>query len=115
MERLTKNLNPIYVLTEEMEKEYITDKIKKLTNKLGEYEDLEEQIGCPLEVIIKAQINKKIYVNSEYYKDKTCEIEISKDNFFPNFEFKSFTDDYMYDYYFKDYKKTWWLKEDRSE
>lgn len=79
-------------------------------DKLGKLEDLEEQLGCPLEVVVKA-INKGIFsedlpsgkivmwhglrlsrVETEWYlsNEKIC-------------------------VGLKDYKKTWWLKEDRSE
>ena len=93
----------------------------KVYNKLGRIEDLEEQIGCPLEVVFKAltngfkfiisshklgtqnqRVNQMIYCDYAYlyYANDVKEWCISTIN------------DY---FYLKDYKKTWWLKEDKSE
>ena len=109
MERLTYNLHPLYTLTEEMQKEYIENKIKKLTDKLGKYEDLEEQIGCPLEV------RCKIY-DSNYVYTKDGEkwiITFADETHFIAVYDKAITHDRKFTY--SDYKRTWWLKADRSE
>lgn len=73
------------------------------------YNQLTEQLGCPVEVAIKA-LEQSFYVKGKLYKgivrliynpiDKDYELELVDEN------------DFVYLY---DYKKTWWFKEDRSE
>lgn len=80
-----------------------------LYNKLGKLEDLEEEVGCPLEVLGKVIKNEYVVVEDKKgelifklaiiknekiwikWKGKECYLPI------------------------EDYKKTWWLKEDKSE
>ena len=115
MERLTRNLHPIYVLTEEMEKEYIDDKIKKLTNKLGKYEDLEEQIGCPLDVLFKALKNGFFsYVKGADTDDYWArgEFILEYDSWKEDYCFRSITKNGSLGhtrFWAKDHKKTWRL------
>ena len=124
MERLTKNLHPIHVLTEEMEKECITDKIKKLTDKLGKLEDLEEEIRCPLEVVFRA-LKDGFYVDKEQVeKEPAWEnnkgfTQIGCPKYFKlNLWYKTIEVDregHYLEIELSDYKKTWWLKADQSE
>lgn len=83
--------------------------IQCLLNKLGKLEDLEEELGCPLEVLVKAlksgiyrmlENGKIIFETSfklKFYSSGWCLIK-------PKLNFK-----------LEDYKKTWWLKKDKSE
>lgn len=94
---------------------------------LIKYRDLEEQLGCPLEFIFKVLKASKIYiegmnVRSEY--DERFKFHSKRNNYIINpyaIEGKRpeflFIDrwSYGYDLRLKDYKKTWWLKEDKSE
>ena len=86
--------------------------------KLGKLEDLEERIGCSIEVIFRA-LKDGIYTNSnifyngdevEYFKVRGAKLEglsvISNDAPYPECDFTC---------YYKNYKKTWWLKADKSE
>lgn len=116
MERLTRNLHLIYVLTEEMNKEYITDKIKKLTDKVGKYEDLEEEIGCPLEIrcnicdnsVIYDQFGKKWLIRSVFSDTFVAyDYDLYNSKYEPRIRRELF--------YWKEYKQTWWLKLDRSK
>lgn len=85
--------------------------MEELYENLNRYERIEEELGCPLEVVFKAlqngiyfeeskSIGTSIYYHTleyefviEWYKGKEC-----------------------YGYYLlSDYKKTWWLKKDKSE
>ena len=87
------------------------------SEQLAKYKHLEEQIGCPIDVVFKA-INcgiayelKNGLIESEPFAELTecgygyilC-IGESTRRIVENGEFQ-----------LKDYKKTWWLKEDRSE
>lgn len=82
---------------------------QEFINKLGKLEDLEEQIGCPLEVVFKAIYSGIYYIypngnivlersfKLNHYSSGWCLIK-------PKLNFK-----------LEDYKKTWWLKRDKSE
>ena len=85
-------------------------------NKLGKLEDLEEELGCPLEIAFKA-LKDGIYTKEseldkelELYDVRGIELKglgvISKICSYGECDFTC---------YYKDYKKTWWLKENREE
>ena len=91
--------------------------MKRLTNK-----DIEEKLGCPLEVLLKLG---ELEENGEliFIKGKTAsEPEIFEtDDFHVDFSHKrivvfvektEWTDTRVF--YFKDYKKTWWLSETKE-
>ena len=80
-----------------------------LYNKLGKLEDLEEQLGCPLDVVFKATAQKKVFAGTCWLGKLSLEY-ISKDN-----EWWLTNGWTAYSVRLKDYKKTWWLKEDKSE
>lgn len=84
----------------------------EVTHKLGKLEDLEEEIGCPLEVIFKAlghwiydEDGKAWYIEHYYQEHNIYQLHSVRN--FGRIADKKFNT--------KDYKKTWWLKEDRSE
>ena len=104
--------------------------LKELNTK---YKDLEEQIGCSLEVFVKLLFEQKIWIEVDgvmyltEYIDFSVELELQKDetwiNTLEDYGEAEFWAWYM-DYRrfschivlrLKDYKKTWWLKKDRSE
>lgn len=79
-------------------------------NKLGKLEDLEEKLGCPLEVVFKA-LNEGIYIATE------------KIDFFlrPRLYFSDDYKNWCFEFAFggyvvhlKDYQKTWWLKGEKK-
>lgn len=97
-----KNISPNFVASKE----------ELMYEKLGKLEDLEEQIGCPLEVVFKA-LKNGIYVEEgtfEKYDVRGIELRglsvISKICSYGECDFTC---------YYTDYKKIWWLKEDKSE
>ena len=93
------------------ELDYSRDEISKIICKLGKLEDLEEQIGCPLDVVIKA-------MTSQIYYDIASGTGISVQPFLVVNEDGMFVFDTMGDadyIYLNDYKQTWWLKKDRSK
>lgn len=74
------------------------------------YKDLEEQLGCPLEVVVKA------LKNGVYYEDvancmKYMVVDLS---FNLEGDFVLYFDDEER-LLARNYKKTWWLKKDKSE
>lgn len=87
----------------------VKDQIKA-NFKLGKLEDLEEQLGCPLEVVFKA------LQNGVYYEDIANCMKYMPVDLHLNLEgeYVLYFDDEEY-LLTKNYKKTWWLKKDKSE
>jgi len=95
-------------------------KAKEQENENSEYKKLEEEIGCPLKVLFKALKNgiyKYMYfdINNPVFRHFD---ELDTDGEFLFFEYlkhDTYGQEENGDVYLKDYMKTWWLKEDRSE
>ncbi len=89
------------------------DYLEKVYNKLGQLEDLEEELGCQLEVIKK--LRKANYI----YRDDGVGFGFIGINFNDEDKLILYNDDecntFTSDLRLADYKKTWWLKEDKSE
>ena len=82
------------------------------------YKQLEEQLGCPLEVIEQLFSQDFIYfkypANVQIMKVKVCKGLSYGTNL--GWHVTCIYDNIVFEYLsLKDYKKTWWLKEDRSE
>lgn len=93
------------------------------TQILGIYEDIEEELGCPLEVLFKA-LKTTVFTNAEdcYGQElpsglREFEVRLNVKNMslglIHNSMFKG--KEVIRHIPLKDYKKTWWLKEDKSE
>ena len=80
-------------------------------DKLGKLEDLEEQLGCPLEVREKA-IKYGIYIKNIYGEMVNFKVMLVYKNEQMGYYFRFINDGYVL---LADYKKTWWLKENREE
>jgi len=101
--------------------------LDKLLEMATTYEELSKQLGCPLDFIFKVLQAPKIYIDkmnvrSEY--DNSFKFHSKSNNYIINpyaIDGKKpeflFVDRWSsgYDLRLKDYKKTWFLKEDRSE
>lgn len=113
VERLTKKVGNEYLTAEDESEVNWFDFVEKL----GKIEDLEEQIGCPLEVLFRA-LKDGIYAredNSSFYEYQMQEVRgVATDGFIVISESAPYPE-CDWTCYYKDYKKTWWLKEDRSE
>lgn len=100
-------------LTEKLKSgNYICGIIKGgFVDKLGKIEDLEEQLGCPLEVLGKALKNGIYRYNKNYEpnfrKEKVLFLGNENGRYYITW-LGCWTE------YLDNYKKTWWLKEDRS-
>ena len=79
-------------------------------HKLGKLEDIEEELNCPIEVLHEALKNgiygilrgtDKLYNHTVIADDKSL--------------YAIPLDIYDDQWLIKDYKKTWWLREDKSE
>ena len=86
------------------------DTFKPLEEEL-EYADkchnLEQQLGCPLEVLFRA-LRDGIFISDEDFLPHSCLLR-------NDFILVLFDDIYKAEYLLKEYKKTWWLKPDKSE
>lgn len=92
-------------------------------HKLGKLEDLEDELGCPLDVVFKALKDKEIVIKHTYGLDEPIEklkthkisgLQFNKTDFV-FWLYEDIVTDFEFDVNVKDYKKTWWLKEDLSE
>ena len=112
MERLTETRKDPRdtSFTERWETHYTVKKEKKFKafDKLGKLKNLEERIGCPLEVRCKLVDGGYVYDA----KGIGLRVEMIFENYFIGWH--ALTDTSIW-YYYKDYKKTWWLKPDKSE
>ena len=82
----------------------------------AKYKDLEDQLGCPLDVVFKA-LKEGIYTK-ESELDKELELYDVRGIGSRGLEVISKICSYGecdFTCYYTDYKKTWWLKEDKSE
>ena len=100
-------------------------------NKLGKLEDLEQDLGCPLEVVFKAIEDGIVIIGDiDKYGDMTLWLDKKplialvgeKRNFeeprlikYNEWCFSCESGSYSGCVALKDYQKTWWLKSDRSE
>ena len=80
----------------------------KCIDKLGKLEDLEEQLGCPLEVYVTATRSGIYYSIAGVMKH--CYVDVIDAN---KIIFAMKGTNIWFE--LKNYKKTWWLKKDRSE
>lgn len=90
-----------------------------LYNKLGQLEDLQEEIGCPLKVRCEVVPNSYIYTFGTSMETldvitRRKVITISKEGIYISYATASGKERDM-TLPWKAYKKTWWLKADRSE
>lgn len=77
-------------------------------NKLSNLEDLEDELGCPLDVVFKALKDGIYYANNSFTTVILRYCEPLKELYFDTI----YTGVY---FNLNDYKKTWCLKEDLSE
>ncbi len=105
------------------EKQRYKDMWFTTNNSLAKYRKLEEQLGCPLEVLVKAIKNGIWFINEddklEYIDEALCfNTKLNTDKLvFDNYGYycKNIEKLKGNQIYLEDYKKTWWLKEDKSE
>ena len=91
--------------------------ISKALTELKEYKKLEQELGCPLEILIKAQtegffgqVDDKIVHYDTTYNFVVIDFRLNKLQCAIK---RDFTD--VITFFTFDYKKTWWLREDKSE
>ena len=95
------------------------DYLEKVYNKLGKLEDLEEEIGCPLDIRCKVVPDSYIYtfgtsMENQDIVTRRKVITISKEGIYISYATVSGKERDM-TLSWEAYQKTWWLKQDRSE
>lgn len=93
----------------------------EVVEKLGNLEDLEDQIGMPLEFILKEIIGKNIYYlhESNYVDYVDCELATGLGR--ERYPFSAELGDWQietdscYTFEISDFRKTWWLSEEEAE
>lgn len=134
MNRLTKKFNGEYYYKDATTIIFINEADYNAIQKLGKLEDLEEQIGCPLEVMFKALeegiiINEEGFVNSAY---DNKEFNAEKDSYYNCLTLYKYENNYYFEdtsspygdpecgnigcwVKLSDYQKTWWLKGEKDD
>lgn len=77
----------------------------KAIQKLGKLEDIEDELGCPLDVVFKALKDGILINNKKWWLPRVNLIYMIVDN-----EYVFICENYSYK--LKYYKKTWWLCSD---
>ena len=121
MNRLTRKTNQYDDTDYGYVRNYEDTELPEIMEKLGELEDIEEQLGCPLDVVFKALTNGFKFIVSSH-KLGTLN-QIVNQMIYCDYAYLYYANDVnawciatIHDcFYLKDYKKTWWLKEDKSE
>ena len=114
MNRLTKKFNGEYYRKDADTIMFNSETDYNAIQKLGKLEDIEEELGCPLEVVFRALKDGIIYEKENKYV------------LIPNLIFAQLLNEDVGDYHFinydlpnlennlivklSDYRKTWWLK-----
>ena len=92
-------------------------------NKLSNLEDLEDELGCPLDVVFKALKDKEIVVKHTYGLNEPVEklkthkisgLQFNKTDFV-FWLYEDIVTDLEFDVNVNDYKKTWFLREEKNE
>lgn len=113
MGRLT-NKNSLKILNELSQKNTITSEQFLIYNKLGQLEDIEEELGISLVVFFQALNQEEVYVKLPNGRIDKCSFLVEKlgENVF-GFSYP-IHEDWIY-YYLKDYGKTWALTKEALE
>lgn len=121
MSRLTFKVNDAYYVKEPR---HLYEDTWELVQELGKLEDIEDELGCPLDVAFKAL---KSSFGGVKYKVEDEIIEGSLDNiyhsiggywmgeFCPRGYILGTREQYTKTLHLKDYGKTWWLSSDLEE
>lgn len=79
---------------------------------LIKYRELEEQIGCPLDKLIKFSNQETVYTKWGAFTNEIVLVDLNLGRIHITRN-RDINDTYCL--YTSDYKKTWWLKQDKSE
>lgn len=77
---------------------------------LAKYRNIEKELGCPLEVVFQALKNGVYKID-----DNLCYEVVLRIHNDEIYLCQPYDDKLLHKVYIKDYKKTWWLKANRSK
>jgi hypothetical protein len=103
------------------EKGYCFIQEGQIVNKLGQLEDLEEELGCPLEVVFKLAKQGRFYYeqDKELHLIVVFDIELRNNTIYFNEQWLDYDielgDFGTIELPLSQYGKTFWLKKDKSE
>lgn len=91
---------------------------KEIYTKLGKLEDLEDELGCPLEVVFKA-LKEGIWFKSDDFITKNLEKDLAtRPRLYYSDDFKCYRFEIGFGLHYvalKDYQKTWWLRKNGED
>ena len=90
--------------------DYVDCDLTLAIDKLDKLEDIEEELGCPLEVLVKILLYPKIRTRFGIREIDKIDYYVEDDNRGLMIYFKNGTFDKV-----SNYKKTWWLSETKEE
>lgn len=98
-------------------------KILEIMQEYTKYKNIEEELGCPLDVLFRAIKNGIYFVNEnnelEYIDEELSFNQKTYNNkfVFSNYGYycKNIEEAKCDEIYLEDYKKTWWLEKNKSE
>jgi hypothetical protein len=108
MSRLTKKFNGEYYHKEAKTIMFDSEVEYNAIQKLGKLEDLEEELGCPLEALIKSLLEGGI-IEDDGYGAQLTGLAINGDG---SLSLIAINGDH---YDLKDYGKTWWLEGEKDD
>lgn len=117
MNRLTKKFNGEYYRNDANTIVFNNETDYNAIQKLGKLEDVEEELGCPLEVVFRALeeginvvcFDEEIHFHSSPSLNKYDEFYFSE-TYYPYGDSCCDATDDSYQVKLSDYQKTWWLK-----
>ncbi|MBO7212560.1 MAG: hypothetical protein J6V44_16380 [Methanobrevibacter sp.] len=86
-------------------------KAQENEKEIAKYKQLKKDLNCPLEVVFKALMNG-IYIENIYDEMTNFKCRLTYKNEELGWYFNFINNGYVL---LKDYKKTWWLKENKEE
>lgn len=107
--------------TESEAKKQLMENFTKCCNKLGKLEDLEEQIGIPLEFVLQEIIGKNIYYLDEVNYVDYVDYELAtglgreRDPFSAELGDWQIETDSCWTFKISDFRKTWWLSKEEAQ
>lgn len=112
MSRLTKKFNGEYYHKKAKNLMFNNDTDYNVIQKLGKLEDIEEELGCPLEVFVNI-FKYGVIVSDDNYEAKGFS-EWQQQNIEIDIKNKCFSVYCIGTWKFRDYRKTWWLEGEKE-
>lgn len=93
-----------------MEQRY--EDCKNNVNELEGFKDLQKEVGCPLDVVFRA-VTYGIWTEDVSNRMIHMGVDLTANNYDMDLVLRSYDDNYRV--LLRNYNRTWWLREDKSE